>query len=163
MRSLVFEEIDTWWQKKADMKTGDAPQLIGRMGEKQPSTLSYFLAINDEILSAPEREVILYMGVLIWYTVDSLDIPLPEITLQDLLDNEVKNIRMLEYLAGEPESEFMKTVGKIMEHYNQSDLLRYIIERIMDELQNDTEINRNHIGMMVIYLKTFIDCLDAAA
>ena len=35
------------------------------------------------------------------------------------------------------------------------------IEQIMEEPKKDIEIIDNHIGMIVIYLKTFIDCIDS--
>jgi hypothetical protein len=67
---------------------------------------------------------------------------------------------MLEYLAGEPESDFLDTVEKIIGKYNQQVLLKYIIDRLMDEPQRGAEIREDNIGMLVIYLKTLIDCVD---
>lgn len=160
MRKLTFEEIDSLWSAKADMELEEAPQLVEKMGEAQPYALSYLLAIDNEILQHSEREIVFFMGILIWYVIDSLNITVPELTIDHLLEIEEKNFQMLEYLAGEPDEEFMETVGKIMEKYNQPVLLRYVIDRIMEEPEKDIEINQNHIGMMVIYLKTFIDCID---
>ncbi|MBN1576018.1 MAG: hypothetical protein JW913_05665 [Chitinispirillaceae bacterium] len=161
MRPLTYDEIDTIWQKKADMELEEAPQLVEKMSKAQPYALSYLMAAGNELLIPSEREVIFFMGVLIWYVIDFLDIELYEITLDYLLENEEKNYKMLEYLAGEPDSEFMKTVEKIMERYNQSVFLRYVIERIMEEPKKDIEIIDNHLGMIVIYLKTFLDCIDS--
>ena len=161
MRQLTYDEIDALWRDKADMEPEEAPQLVEKMGQQQPNALSYLLATGNEILIPSEREVVFFMGVLVWYVIDSLKIILPEITLDQLLETENKNYKMLEYLAGEPDSEFLETVDKIMEHYNQSVLLRYVIERIMEEPEKDIEIIDNHIGIMVIYLKTLIDCIDS--
>ncbi len=161
LRPLTYDEIDKIWQEKADLEPKEVPELIENMGNKQPYVLSYLLATGNEILVPSEREVVFFMGVLIWYVIDSLKIKLDEIPIEQLLENEEKNYEMLEYLAGEPDSEFMETVSKIMEHYNQSVFLRYIIEQIMNEPKKEIEIIENHIGMMVIYLKTFIDCIDS--
>lgn len=161
MRPLTYHEIDTLWQNKADMELEEAPQLVEKMGKAQPYALSYLLAAGNDLLVQSEREVIFFMGVLIWHVIDFLDIVLPEISLDHLLENEEKNYQMLEYLAGEPDSEFMKTVEKIMTHYNQSVFLKYVIERVMEEPKKDIEIVDNHLGMIVIYLKTFIDCIDS--
>ena len=67
---------------------------------------------------------------------------------------------MMEYLAGEPESEFTDTVEKIMETYSQSELLRFIIEKLMEEPEKGVELREDTIGMIVLYLKTIIDCID---
>jgi hypothetical protein len=161
MRSLTVEEIDPIWMSKEDMDPEEAPRLVEHLERKQPNLLSYLLATGGDILEQEERSVIFFMGVLMWYVIDSLEIAVPEVPLETLVETEEKNFEMLEYLAGEPDSEFMKTVEKIMEHYNQSDLLHYIIQKIMQEPEKDVEISENHIGVMAIYLKTVIDCIDA--
>jgi hypothetical protein len=160
VRPLSEIEVDFLWRQKEDMDPDEAGILVERMSNNQPNVLSYLLATGSDILDQPEREVIFYMGVLLWYVIDTLGFVIPEISLESLIETEEKNFTMLEYLAGEPESEFLETVGKIMDSYNQSELLRYIIDKIMEEPQGDVEISENHIGVMVIYLKTFIDCID---
>lgn len=163
MRSLTFTEIDSLWEEMADIDPEDVPELMKVIGKQQPHVVSYLLGITDDILSDPEREIVFFMGVVMLRVIQGLGIRNEEISLELLLEKEGTNFRMLEYLAGEPDTEFTDTVGKIMDNYNQSELLRYIIDRIMEEPLNDTEIENDHIGIMVIYLKTFIDCFDAAA
>lgn len=161
MRSLTYDEIDTLWKQKADMELEEAPNLVEAMGTTQPDVLSYLLATGDNLLSPSERQIIFFMGILIWYVIDQLEDQVPEISIDNLLENEEKNFKMLEYLAGEPDGEFMTTVDKIMETYNQPILLKYVIERMIEEPEKDIEIIDDHIGVMVIYLKSFIDCIDS--
>jgi hypothetical protein len=163
VRSLTFTEIDSLWEEMAAIDPEDIPELMTIVGEQQPHVVSYLLGITDEILSDPEREIVFFMGVVMLRVIQGLGIRNKEISLETLLEKEKTNFRMLDYLAGEPDAEFTDTVGKIMDNYNQSELLRYIIDRIMEEPLNDTGIVNDHIGIMVIYLKTFIDCFDAAA
>lgn len=163
MQSLTFDEIDSHWEEMAAIDPDEVPVLMRNIGKLQPHVVSYLLGINDDILSDPEREMVFYLGVVIWRILDRLGFRHDEISLETLLEKEEKNFSMLEYLAGEPDAEFTGTVGRIMDNYNQSELLRYIIDRIMEEPLNDTEVVNDHIGIMVIYLKTFIDCFDAAA
>ena len=160
MRSLVVEEIDPLWRNKEEMEPEDSPRLVELLERKQPNVLSYLLATGGDILEREERMVVFFMGVLLWYVIDSLEIKVPEIPLESLVETEAKNFEMLEYLAGEPDSEFMSTVEKIMAHYNQSPLLQYIIGKIMEEPQKDMLVSESHIGVMAIYLKTVIDCID---
>lgn len=163
MRQLTTNEIDELWQRKADMELEEAPELVEEMGSAQPAALSYLLAIGDDIITEAERQVTFFMGVLVWYVVQqSAGTPIREITPEELSEHEENNFNMLEYLAGESDAEFMTTVEKIMDKYNQRPLLQYVIERIMEEPEKEIELYDNHVGMMVIYLKTFIDCLDRA-
>ncbi|MBN1761249.1 MAG: hypothetical protein JW863_23190 [Chitinispirillaceae bacterium] len=160
MRPLTVEEIDPLWQSKENMEPEDAPGLVERLERRQPNILSYLLATGSDILEQEERAMVFFMGVLLWHVIDSLQIEVPELTLEMLVETEAKNFEMLEYLAGEPDSEFMDTVEKIMANYNQSDLLQYIIGKILQEPQKDVEITENHVGVIAIYLKTVIDCFD---
>ena len=160
MRTLTSDEIAPIWMAKEDMEPEEAPRLVERLERRQPNLLSYLLATGGDILEQEERSVVFFMGVLLWYVIDSLEIEVPEIPLEMLVSTEEKNFEMLEYLAGEPDSEFMSTVEKIMDQYNQSDLLHYIIGKIMEEPEKDVQVSENHIGVMAIYLKTVIDCID---
>lgn len=162
MRSLTFSEIDSLWEKMAVIDPDDMSEMMKIIGERQPYVISYLLGITDDILSDPEREIVLYMGLVILRIIQRLGIKYEKIPLETLLEKEENNFRMLEYLGGEPDTEFTETVGKIMDKYSQSELLRYIIDRIMEESLNAGDIVGDHIGIMVIYLKTFIDCFDAA-
>ena len=163
MRSLTFDDIDPLWEEMAAIEPDQVPELMHHIGEVQPHVVSYLLGINDDILSDPEREMVFYLGVIIWRILDRIGFRYDEISLDTLLEKEETNFKMLEYLAGEPDAEFTGTVGRIMDNYNQSELLRYIIDRIIQEPLNDAEMVDDHVGIMVIYLKTFIDCFDAAA
>jgi hypothetical protein len=160
MRILTYDEIDTLWRQKADIEPEEVPQLIDLIGNKQPNIVGYLLAAGDDILQQSEREVIFFTGVLVWYVIDSAGIETPELPLELLLENEEKNYQMLEYLAGEPETQFIDTVDKIMAGYKQSVFLRYIIDRIMEEPGKGIEIQDDHLGIIAIYLKTLLDCVD---
>lgn len=161
LRQLTTEEIAPLWESRENMEPEDAPELVERLERRQPNVLSYLLATGGDILEQEERAVVFYMGVLLWYVIDSLKIVVPELTLESLVTSEEKNFEMLEYLAGEPDAEFMVTVEKIMGQYNQAILLKYIIEKLLIEPQRDIDITEGHIGIMAIYLKTVIDCIDA--
>ena len=161
MRSFTYEEIDALWRHKADMEPEEAQPLVEAMGSAQPAILTYLLASGDDILTEMERQVTFFMGVLLWHVISELAKEnIRELSTDELIETEDKNFQMLEYLAGEPDSEFMTTVARIMENYNQATLLQYIIERIMEEPDKDIELYDNHVGMMVIYLKSVIDCFD---
>ena len=163
MNALTFEEIDLCWETMNNLELEDVPALVNNLGKVQPYILTYLMATGNEILDQQEREALLFMGVMIWHIVSESMPEIPEIFIDVLEDCEEKNIEMLEYLAGEPESEFMDTVENIMTKYHQAELLRYIIDRLLEEPKKGIELNSDNIGMMVIYLKTIIDCLDSAA
>jgi len=132
------------------------------LGKQQPFILTYLMATGNDILLMQEREALLFMGVMLWQIVHAVHDTIPQISGEDLDECEAKNVKMLEYLAGEPERDFMDTVEKIMAKYHQPELLRFIIDRLMEETDKGIEISDDNVGMMVIYLKSIIDCLDVA-
>ncbi len=162
MIALTNNKIDQYWNEMEKLELDDVPTLVNNLGKKQPYILTYLMATGNDIISQPEREALLFMGVMIWYIVGRIVPEVPEISGDTLDDCEDKNVEMLEYLAGEPEAEFMDTVDKIMTKYHQAEFLRYIIDRLLEEPEKGIEISEDNMGMMVIYLKTIIDCLDSA-
>jgi hypothetical protein len=162
VNAFTIEEIDQSWKQMEKLELNDVPKLVNKLGKDQPFILTYLMSTGDELLDQQEREALLFMGVMIWHIVSDFISEIPEITTDMLEDCEEKNMAMLEYLAGEPDSEFMDTTENIMAKYHQAELLRYIIDRLMEEPDKGIELNADNVGMMVIYLKTIIDCLDAA-
>lgn len=103
------------------------------------------------------------MGMMVWYIAEKTGEVIPEISAELLEEKEKVNIKMLEYLAGEPEAEFFETVETIMSKYRQAELLRYIIDKLMEEPQKGVAIHEDNMGIIVMYLKTIIDCIDSEA
>lgn len=158
---LTYEEVDNSWNEMGELDLDDVPRLVNKLGKEQPYILTYLMATGSDILNQPEREMLLFLGVMIWHIVSKIVPDAPEIS-GDILDySEEKNMEMLEYLSGEPETDFMDTVAKIMSKYHQSELLRFIIDRLLEEPDKGIELSEDNIGMIVIYLKTIIDCLDS--
>lgn len=160
MIPLTLDEIELLWQEMSAMEREDAPQLIEMMKMSQPDALTYLLAAGEDLLNHEERELIFFMGVLIWRVVTKLRSSIPTITMTQIIEFEAKNITMLEYLDGEPDGDFFSTVEAIMAGYNQSELLRYVMKRLVEENDASGKSNNDHSGIIVIFLKTLIDCLD---
>ncbi|NLD92744.1 MAG: hypothetical protein GX639_08760 [Fibrobacter sp.] len=160
MKELNIETIKASWNSMEDLDPDAIPSLVHELGQKQPFLLTYLMATGNDILSEQEREALLFMGVMIWQILNGIYSDITVITGDDLDSYENKNIQMLEYLAGESESEFLDTVEKIMSKYHQPELLRFIISKLDEEPDRGIELSDDNMGMIVIYLKTVIDCFD---
>ncbi|MBC8484906.1 MAG: hypothetical protein H8D45_02575 [Bacteroidetes bacterium] len=82
------------------------------------------------------------------------------ITEQTLDEVEESNIKMIEYLEGESEAGFKYSVEMITNNYNQPEVLRYVVEALMEEEEEGCLIRDENKGLMTINLKTVIDCFD---
>ncbi|HEX2958554.1 MAG TPA: hypothetical protein VHO70_17085 [Chitinispirillaceae bacterium] len=161
MKTLSTEVIDQQWKSIETMNLDDVPDFITDLGRSQPYVLTYLMATGEDILNQKEREILLFMGIMVW-NITKLCINEPmEILSDKLLDCEKKNVAMLEYLAGEPDTDFIDTVDGIMSKYHQHTLLKYIIDRLMEDYKEEhSAVREENIGMIVIYIKSLIDCLD---
>jgi len=137
----------------------EAQQISSVMQKEQPYILIYLLAIGDaNNFTQNEKEQLLYLGGVIWQIMSQGNTPLPKVTDKMLNKAEEKNIKMLEYLEGESETDFIKSTEKIILNYNQKNILKYIIETIVEDKEC---LLRDEVkGIMAIYLKTVIDCFD---
>jgi hypothetical protein len=160
VKNLDIETIETSWDSMENLDPDMIPDLIHELGHKQPFLLTYLMATGNDILSEQEREALLFMGVMIWQILNGIYSDIDVITGENLENHEYKNIQMLEYLAGESESDFLDTVEKIMSKYQQPELLRFIISKLDEEPDRGIELSDDNMGMIVIYLKTIIDCFD---
>jgi hypothetical protein len=160
VEKLDSQTIEKSWNSMEDMDPDTIPSLINELGRKQPFVLTYLMATGHDILSEQEREALLFMGVMIWQILNEIYSDIAVITGDNLENHESKNHQMLEYLAGESESDFLDTVETIMSKYHQPELLRFIISKLDEEPERGIELSDDNMGMIVIYLKTVIDCFD---
>lgn len=143
------------------MDLDDIPKMINHLGKDQPFVLTYLMSSGDTILNQNERNLLIFMGVMLWYLIEDDISGIPVIS-EELIDQfQKQNYKMLEYLADEPESDFVNTVQVIMSKYHQPDLLRYIMDKLTNDLKDRIEFRYQNLGIIVIYLKTIIDCLDS--
>ncbi|MDZ7268140.1 MAG: hypothetical protein ONB48_09430 [candidate division KSB1 bacterium] len=207
MLPISAEIVEATWQKMATIPPSQAQKLIEQMSRQQPLILAYLMAAGDDLLNHAERELLLYMGVVIWQMMEQGDKRPATVTETLLEETDQRNLKMLEYLAGDSEQEFIDTVQALLDSCNQREVLRYAIETLMEgeeELDEEFELEREEPfaydddagdepddeanefagddaaedddddleeesdgsvrdemkGMMMLYLKTVIDCLD---
>jgi len=159
--SISAEVVERTWQRLAVQSARDAQKLINRMSKEQPVILAYLMAVDNDVFNQSEREVLLFLGVAVWQIMLQGNRPLPKVT-EEILDNaEAGNLKMAEYLRGETEEGFEGATKKIIGSYRQPEVLRYVVEAIMEDTEESCPIREENKGFMFLDLKTVIDCFDA--
>ena len=162
MDPIPEDVVDNTWRVMSRMKSARMTRLVEKMSIRQPVLLAYLMAAGEaDFLTEEEKESLLYMGVVIWRIMSKGDRPLYQITERLLDKMEVRNERMLEFLSGESSGDFISSVEMIFKNYNQSQVLRYVVEGLMEEDEGN-EFSEDGKGYMLVSLKTIIDCLDYA-
>ena len=161
MKQIPSDIVEKTWKKMGGMSPADAPKMISRLTKQQSWILAYLMAAGDDSLNRDERELLFYLGIVIWRIMSQGDKCLSEVTDKIIDEAEEANIKMLEYLEDESPDDFADVIEKVLENYNQYYVLQYIVEALMEEdSEEECLIRDENIGMMMIYLKTVIDCFD---
>jgi len=153
MDPIPLKVVERTWRKMSTMPLQKLPNLINFMRKQQPFVLAYLLAIGHEIFNQDEQEQLLYLGVVVWQIMSQGSKPLTKITGDALDEAEKTNMKMLEYLAGELEAGFVDTTKKIISNYPQPEVLKYVVEALMEEPEEDYFVRDENKGYIFIYLK----------
>lgn len=159
--SISAEVVERTWQRIAGQSARDAQKLVNRMSKEQPVVLAYLMAVDTDIFNQSEREVLLFLGVVVWQIMLQGTRPPPMVTEKILDKAEADNLKMAEYLRGETEAGFEEATRKIIGSYKQPEVLRYVVEAIMEDTKESSPIREENKGIMLLDLKTVIDCFDA--
>ena len=158
MQPISADIVEATWKRIAGMSPMDAAKLSRQMHKHHPFILAYLLAVGGNTLNKAERELLVYMGIVVWQIMLKGNTELPRVSEKDLEKAEESNMRMLDYMIGELGSDFIDTTKKLMENYAQPEVFWYVIEALVED--EEGLVRKGNEGMMAIYLKTVIDCLN---
>jgi len=160
METIPTTVVEAVWQDQAQLNWEKAQQLAQSFSKEQPVLLAYLLSTNYDTYNQDERELLHYLGFAIWQMMSRGSKKLKPVSEESVEKNQERNYKMVEYFSGESEATLEKTIRLAFENYNQPNVLRYVVEALMEEDDEETEINQANIGLMFLDLKTVIDCLD---
>jgi hypothetical protein len=155
------EVVEKTWKDMAATSLRDAPAIAKRFQKLQPFLSTYLLAVGGDELNRDERELLFYLGLVVWKIMAKGDKKLEEVSSEAIEEAEKKNLNMVNYLSEENKDfDFIKTVESIIKEYNQKNVLKYVVEALEEHDPEEGNLRDESIGPMFIYLKTVIDCLD---
>ena len=160
-RGIPADVVERTWRRMAAMPVSNAGALMDDMRKAQPNVLAYLLAVDHDILNQDERELLLYLGVVVWQIMSQGLRRLPRVTQKALDEAEARNIEMLEHLEKRSEAGFLEAARRMVNSYGQPEVLRFVIEALMEEPEEGCPIRDVNTGIMMLDLKTVMDCLDA--
>jgi hypothetical protein len=144
----------------AGLSPSQGREMVNRMSRQQPAVLAYLLAAGEGLLNKDEQELLFYLGLVVWQMMLQGDTPLSRVTAGALEKAQTENIRMLEFLVGKPFDEVERTVAGMFKDYNQREVLKYVVEALTEEPEEGCLIQEENIGIMMVFLKTVVDCFD---
>jgi hypothetical protein len=160
MKPIPEEIVEQTWKRMSAQPIEKAESLVNTMQKEQPFALIYLLAVGGDLLNEEERNLLVYLGIVVWQMMKQGEAPLSKVTEDKLEEAEEKNFKMLNSLAGKSERAFQEAALEMIEDYPQVAVLKYVFEALMEEPEEEVEIRDENLGIIAIYLKTIIDCFN---
>jgi hypothetical protein len=157
---ISAETVTRVWQDMARASLDEIPRLVNQMQVEQPVVLVYLSAVGDALFNQHERELIFYLGMVVWQMMKQSQRRLRKVTEERLEQAEEANYGFLEFLSASPEADFVSATEAMLATYPEPEVLRYIVEAINEEEDYDPDdppIRDEYRGMAFVYLKTVLD------
>lgn len=161
MEPISENIVEETWKQIGSTSPEDAPLIAKEFPRQQPFISTYLLAAGGDELNQDERQILYYIGLVVWKIMTKGDKKIKRISPAVIEEAEDKNWKMLNYLSKEKNDlDFIKAAESIVEKYNQKTVLKYVVEALEEHNPEEGNLRDQSIGTMFIYLKTVIDCLD---
>ena len=160
MKTISGKIIDRTWKRINEASEEEAQRLLDLMAKQQPFIVAYLLAVEETLMGDNERGQLMLIGLILWEILSTENSSLRQITMDDLEAAEQVNIEFLEELEAGSEMDHMAGLQNLMTTYNQTPLLSAVIESLMAEDAEEPELASENIGLVLLHLKTVLDCLD---
>jgi hypothetical protein len=160
MKPADADIVEQTWKRVGGIQPEEAHILIDTMGREQPFLLAYLTAMGKGHLTEDELGLLLHIGLVAWQAMREVEGGLPMVTEEELDTAESKNVGMLEYFDDESDASFYDAAEKVFKNCNQSEIMKYILEALMEEPEEGVIIRDESIGPMFLYLKIVLDAMD---
>lgn len=161
MRLIDPNEIDKNIEIIEKLSDSDLENVFDDLNQKQPSLFAYLMSIS-ELYDEDVREDFFFIGFTVIYTMDGINPDLNPISVEQIEKEESSNLFRFDVLEGIDEDGMYKVLSEIIEGYEQENILEFIYDEVLAEEEGGGfYFNQDDIGLMIAYLKTIADCLDA--
>ncbi|MBV7338868.1 hypothetical protein KFU94_63745 [Chloroflexi bacterium TSY] len=152
--------VERTWQRMAQSEINDVPRLIEELQEKQPFLQAYMLAVGDANFDQEISQLFFYLGVVVYQIMKQGKRRIRFVSEEIMNAVEEEKQEALELLEGDTDADFVSAVENMLAEYPEPEVLRYIVEAIMEEDgDDDLEIPEEDKGILFLELKTVLDAL----
>lgn len=131
-------------------------KLLKKFEAEQPAVFNYLFSEDVEAFTMDEQEWMLFVGLVIFGSVDQTGYEIAEIEENDLMDAEEKNWDLLQDSKA---TQFNERINPFFENYPQEDLLAFV-EDMLTEDEEDNFITREGREPMFVVLKSIVDVMS---
>lgn len=147
-------------ERMASTSHTDVPLIVNRMTREQPFILAYLLAMSEAAtLTRDEGQTLFYIGAVVWQIMNQHPGGCRKVSKREL-DKAIKdNEDFLEKLSADSPGDFASAAMLMVENYPEPEVLRYVVEAIMEEEDGESVISEESLGGVFLHLKIVLDAL----
>ncbi len=160
MKPISAEIVETTWKRVADFSAREGKALAEKFAAEQPMVMTYLMAVDGNLFNEEERELLFYLGAVVWQMMAQGDASLPPVTEEMIERAEAANQAMLEPLANAPDDAARAVMASLLRDYAQPEVFKYVVTALMEAAQEEG-IRDENLGVLMVNLKTVIDCLNS--
>jgi hypothetical protein len=161
MQIISAATVEQVFSRMWNLSQPEAYRLSYDLEKEQPLLVSYLAAVDKNIFNRAERELLFYLGTVIWQVMSNIKSPLPSLQADCLLRCEEANNSIAGWLKNTQNVNFKDAVKKVLQESRQIELMRYVIAALMDENSDENEVRDENLGYIILDLKTVIECFDS--
>ncbi|MBM3128597.1 MAG: hypothetical protein FJ009_08230 [Chloroflexi bacterium] len=159
MKPISAEIVETTWKRIAGFSAREGKTLAEKFAAEQPVVMTYLMAVDGDLFNEDERELLFYLGAVVWQMMAQGDAPLPQVTEQMIDQAEAANQATLESLVDASEDDARAAMAQMLQEYTQPEVFKYVVTALMEATQEEG-IRDENLGVLMVNLKTVIDCLN---
>jgi hypothetical protein len=159
MEIIATDRIEKICTKMWNMSEQEAFKLSFRMEQEQPSLVSYLTIVDRDYLNQSEREMLFYLGTVIWQIMSDSKRQ-PAIKEETLLNCEKENLKLAESLKLADNIKFAGVIKSILNNCEQPEVFRYVVAALLEEEDDESPIRDQSLGIIMLDLKTVIDSFN---
>jgi hypothetical protein len=160
MNKISAESVEKAYAAVCGLNEQEAYRLSYDFQKDQPLLVAYLTAVDTGILNQEERELLFYLGTIVWKIMSAENNNLPGADEEYLLSLEDSNQKITDSLRTTDSVKFAEVVKKLLIECLQPEVLRYVIAVLMDEDNAENAVRDENLGIIMVNLKTVIEYLD---
>lgn len=161
MKTIPFEEAETIWQNLLETPPEHGKKFMDRLLARQPALVVYLSTLMDSENPTETQSTYFFIGIAALQVMLTRQPDLPEVTEEELVAAEERNIEFLSKLDEDAPMKFGDNTAALVNDYNQMPLLGIVLEALMEGNEDTPELVEEESGMALLRIKSMIDCLDA--
>ncbi|MCX7855650.1 MAG: hypothetical protein N2556_06710 [Anaerolineae bacterium] len=159
---MISEEIVTQtWQRIAQISPQEVQRYMNQMSREQPAILAYLLTLDSDPFNRNEMGYIFFIAMVVWQAMKQSPQGLRSVPIEEVERANEANFAFLERFLSAGEMDFEAAVAKMLEEYPEPEVLRYIVEALMEE-DEEEPFRDEYRGLAFICLKTVLDAFIAS-